>query len=78
MNQCHSKQSKKSSVWAKDHFLCHRAGCRFRADTGEPQSLQFLLQGLTVAIQRGNAVAVMGTSPPPWTMFSFDYSILGL
>ena len=34
-----------------------------RAETGEPQSLQFLLQGIAVAVQRGNAAAVLGTAP---------------
>ena len=38
----------------------------------EPRSLQFLLQGLSVAIQRGNAVAVMGTLP------SFDMVFISL
>ena len=39
-------------------------GHRIRADTGEPRSLQFLMQGIAVAVQRGNAAAVRGTSPP--------------
>ena len=39
-------------------------GRRVRAETGEPRSLQFLLQGMAVAIQRGNAAAVLGTSSP--------------
>ena len=29
---------------------------RIRAETGEPRSFQFLLQGISVAIQRGNTV----------------------
>ena len=37
-------------------------GRRVRAETGEPRSFQFLLQGMAVAIQRGNAAAVLGTS----------------
>ena len=41
-------------------------GRRIGAETGERRSLQFLLQGFSVAIyiQRGSGVAVMGTSPP--------------
>ena len=39
-------------------------GHRIRAETGEPRSLQFLMQGIAVAVQRGNAAAVRGTSPP--------------
>ena len=38
-------------------------GRRIRAETGEPRSLQFLLQGISVAVQRGNAAAVLGTAP---------------
>ena len=33
-----------------------------RAETGEPRSLQFLLQGVSVAIQQGNAASVLGTT----------------
>ena len=39
-------------------------GCRIRAETGEPRSLQFLIQGIAVAVQRGNTAAVRGTFPP--------------
>ena len=37
-------------------------GCRIRTETGEPRSLQFLLQGIAVAVQRGNEAAVRGIS----------------
>ena len=37
-------------------------GHQVRAETGEPRFLQFLLQGMVVVIQRGNAAAVLGTS----------------
>ena len=33
---------------------------RLRAVTNEPQSLQFLIQRVAVAIQRGNAAAILG------------------
>ena len=39
-------------------------GHRIRAETGELRSLQFVMQGIAVAVQRGNAAAVRGTSPP--------------
>ena len=39
-------------------------GRRIKAETGEPRSLQFLLQGIAVAVQRGNTAAVLGTAPP--------------
>ena len=32
-------------------------GRQIRAETGEPRSLQFLLQGIAVAVQQGNAAA---------------------
>ena len=44
-------------------------GRRIRTETGEPRSLQFLLQGIAVAVQRGNAAAVRGTSPPSDNVF---------
>ena len=42
--------------------LLEDIGRRIRAGTGEPRSLQFLLQGVSVAIQRGNAASVLGTA----------------
>ena len=36
-------------------------GHRLKAETGEPRSLQFLFQRISVAMQRGNAAAVLGT-----------------
>ena len=37
-------------------------GRHLEMETGEPRSLHFLLQRLSVAMQRGNAAAVLGTS----------------
>ena len=39
-------------------------GHRLHKATGDPQSFQFLLQRLSVAIQRGNAAAVLGSIGP--------------
>ena len=36
-------------------------GHRLKAETGEPRSLQFLFQRISVAMQRRNAAAVLGT-----------------
>ena len=44
-------------------------GHRIRAETGEPRSLQCLMQSIAVAVQRGNAPAVRGTSPPTANVF---------
>ena len=41
-------------------FLCE-LGHRLKAETGEPRFLQFLFQRISVAMQRGNAAAVLGT-----------------
>jgi len=38
-------------------------GRRIAATTGEPRSSAFLFQRHSVAIQRGNAASVVGTSP---------------
>ena len=37
-------------------------GRLIQAETGEPKSYQFLLQGITVAVQRGNAASIRGTA----------------
>ena len=44
-------------------------GHRIRAETVEPRSLQFLMQGIAVAVQRGNAATARGTSPPTHNVF---------
>ena len=38
-------------------------GRRIAAVTNEPKSFQFLMQRLSVAVQRGNAACVLGTAP---------------
>ena len=35
---------------------------QIRAETGEPRSFKFLLQGVSTAIQRGNVASVLGTA----------------
>ena len=37
-------------------------GRLIQAETGEPKSYQFLLQGIAVAVQRGNAASIRGTA----------------
>ena len=39
-------------------------GQRIRGDSVEPLSHSYLLQQIAVAVQRRNAAAVLGTSPP--------------
>ena len=38
-------------------------GQRLRQQTGEPRSTSFLLQRISMAIQKGNAIAIMGSIP---------------
>ena len=40
----------------------HDLASRIRKATMEPLALQYLLQRLSVAIQRGNAIAIRGTA----------------
>ena len=47
-------------------------GRRIRDESGETLAYQYLLQRISVAVQRGNAAAVLGTSSP--TEFDFIYS----
>ena len=48
-------------------------GRRITAVTSEPRSLQFLLQRLSVTIQRGNAACVLGTVPSSFGLDEFFY-----
>ena len=50
-------------------FFIKELGSRIRAETGEPRSLQFLIQGIAVAVQQGNTAAVRGTFPPSDSIF---------
>ena len=38
-------------------------GCRIAASTGEKLSTSYLFQRISVAVQRGNAAAILGTLP---------------
>ena len=44
-------------------------GRQIRAENGEPRSQQFLLQGITVAVEQGNVAAVLGTAPAPGNVY---------
>ena len=49
-------------------------GCHLKQVTGEARSFSYLRQRLSVAVQRGNAAAVMGTrgAPPPLLISFLD------
>ena len=71
------KKLKYSSLLATHHFIPIASGVfgseatsffkelarRIKIETGEPRSFHFLAQRIAVAIQRGNAAAVLGTMP---------------
>ncbi len=46
------------------HAFFHELSRRIKEETGEPLSLHYLHQRIAVAIQRGNAAAVLGTYFP--------------
>ena len=48
-------------------------GHRIAAVTLEPRSYQFLMQRLSVAVQRGNAACVLGTVPASFGLDEFFY-----
>jgi len=56
------------SVGPDSMFFLKDLGLRIKMATGEPQSFAFLMQRLSVAVQTGNAISVMGTigSPDPF------------
>ena len=47
-------------------------GRRIKAETGEPRSLQFLLQGIAVAVQGATRQQCWALHPPQ-TLFTFNY-----
>jgi len=54
-----------TGVWAKESLLfIKEIGRRIAEASGEKRSTSFLLQRLSIAVQRGNVAAVLGTLPP--------------
>ena len=52
-------------VWGPDAYsLSSEIGSRISAITGERRSTAFFRKRLGIAIQRGNAAAILGTLPP--------------
>ena len=45
---------------------------RLRSHTGNPLAYQHLLQQLSVAVQRGNAISVRGSMNPDEIMIGYD------
>ena len=65
LNQCHiftPVAIETAGPFGPETFLCLRdLGCRLKQVTGEAKSFSYLRQHLSVAVQWGNAAAVMGT-----------------
>ncbi|OXA61805.1 RFX-like transcription factor daf-19 [Folsomia candida] len=54
-----------TGVWAKEGLhLIEAIGERIATTTGESRAKSFLIQRMSVAIQRGNVAAILGTLPP--------------
>ena len=57
-------------AWGKDtEELFSEIGRRIRLNSGEPKTMEFLRQRISIELQRGNAASVLGTLP---TRDSFD------
>ena len=44
-------------------------GRRIKSATGEPRSFAYLLQRLSIAVQRGNAISILGTASKDQSLF---------
>jgi len=54
-----------TGVWAKHSLrVVEEIGRRIAEVSGEKRAKSFLLQRLSIAVQRGNVAAVLGTLPP--------------
>ena len=53
------------AIGSRSRAFLRELGRRVGAQTGEARSTSYLFQRLSVAIQRGNAAAVMGCAPRP-------------
>ena len=52
------------AVGPRSKSFLRELGRRLHKETGEPNSSSYLLQRLSVAVQRGNAVAILGCVCP--------------
>ena len=48
-------------------------GSRIADATGEPRSTSFLFQSISMAIQRGNAISILGTAPNSKSLHELFY-----
>ena len=57
------------AIGSRSRAFLRELGRRVGAQTGEARSTSYLFQRLSVAIQRGNAAAIMGCAPRPGCVF---------
>jgi hypothetical protein len=55
--------------------LVSELGGRLRSTTGDAREKAWLIQRISVAIQRGNAASVLGTIPPTYRTIDDFYSV---
>ena len=57
-------------------MFLRQLGCRLKQVTGEPKSISYLQQHLSIAMQRGNAAAVMGSMRSTTSPFDFFHNLV--
>jgi len=63
-----------SGVYGKDGLrFVREIGNRITANSGEQRATSFLIQRISIAIQRGNGISVMGTMPNGQNLHELDY-----
>ena len=63
LKQSHYPETKNQNVFSEATAFLKDLGGRIAAVTKERRAVEFLLQRISVAIQRGNAACVLGTTP---------------
>ena len=75
LNQCHiftPVAIKTAGLFGPETFsFLRELGCHLKQVTGEPKSFSYLQQRLFVAVQQGNAAAVMGIMGSTTSPFDF-------
>jgi len=61
------------SLGSKAKGLLKALGRRLSDVTGEPKSRTYLLQRISIALQRGNASSILGTIPSSSSLEEFYY-----
>ena len=63
-----------TGVFGKDGLrFVREIGRRVTTSTGDQRSTSFLIQRISLAIQRGNAISIQGTMPDGDHLYEIDY-----